>query len=79
MSKVEQVKNELASTRQKYDECILNPDPVKDYGHDWEGSRADRYYEEIRYKLEEYAVLLEAEVERLKDELSAYENADYIS
>jgi hypothetical protein len=77
MSKIEQVKNELASARQKYDECILNP--VKDYAYDWEGSQADHYYEEIREKLEEYAALLETEVERLRDELSAYENADYIS
>ena len=77
MSKIEQVKAELASARQKYDECVLNP--VKDYGHDWEGSQADRYYQEIHKKLEEYVVLLEAEVERLRDELSAYENADYIS
>ena len=77
MSKIEQVKNELASARQKYDECILNQ--LKDYGYDWEGSQADRYYQEIHKKLEEYVVLLEAEVERLRDELSAYENADYIS
>ena len=71
MSKIEQVKAELASARQKYDECILNPDPVKDYGHDWEVSQADRYYEEIRYKLEEYVVLLEAEVKDLKHEIKS--------
>ena len=71
MSKIEQVKNELASARQKYDECILNPDPVKDYGYDWEESRAERYYEEIRYKLEEYVVLLEAEVKDLKHEIKS--------
>ena len=71
MSKIEQVKNELASARQKYDECILDPDSVKDYGHDWEVSRADRYYEEIRYKLEEYVVLLEAEVKDLKHEIKS--------
>lgn len=69
MSKIEQVKNELASARQKYDECILNP--VKDYGYDWEESRAERYYEEIRYKLEEYVVLLEAEVKDLKHEIKS--------
>jgi hypothetical protein len=69
MSKIEQVKNELASTRQKYDECILNQ--VKDYGYDWEGSQADRYYQEIHKKLEEYVVLLEAEVKDLKHEIKS--------
>ena len=77
MSKIEQVKAELASARQKYVEYVLNP--VEDYGYDWEGSKAGTYYEEIREKLEEYVVLLEAEVERLRDELSDYRNADYIS
>jgi hypothetical protein len=77
MSKIEQVKAELASARQKYDESVLNP--VKDYGYDWEGSKASIYYEEIREKLEEYVVLLEAEVESLRDESSDYRNADYIS
>ncbi len=77
MSKIEQVKAELASARQKYVEYVLNQ--VKDYGYDWEGSQASIYYEEIREKLEEYVVLLEAEVESLRDELSDYRNADYIS
>jgi hypothetical protein len=66
MSKIEQVKAELASARQKYVEYVLNQ--VKDYGYDREGSKAGTYYEEIREKLEEYVVLLEAEVERLKAE-----------
>ena len=67
MSKIEQVKAELASARQKYVEYVLNQ--VKSYGYDWEGSQASIYYEEIREKLEEYVVLLEAEVESLKAEV----------
>jgi hypothetical protein len=65
MSKIEQVKAELASARQKYVEYVLNP--VEDY--DWEGSKAGTYSEEIREKLEKYVILLEAEVESLKVEV----------
>jgi hypothetical protein len=67
MSKIEQVKAELASARQKYVEYVLNP--VEDYGYDWEGSKAGTYSEEIREKLEKYVILLEAEVESLKVEV----------
>lgn len=76
-NKIEQVKAELASARQKYDECILNP--VNDYSYDWDGkgSQADRCYEEIREKLEEYVVLLETEAESLRDKLSAYRTTLY--
>jgi len=67
MNKIEQVKAELASARQKYVEYVLNP--VKNYGYEWEVPKAGTYYEEIREKLEEYVVLLEAEVESLKAEV----------
>lgn len=69
MSKIEQMKAEIATARQKSDECSLNGFPLQ----------ADYYKGKISRLLEEYVVLLEAEVESLRDELSAYENADYIS
>ena len=69
MSKIEQMKAEIATTRQKSDEFSLNGFPLQ----------ADYYKGKMSRLLGEYVVLLEAEVESLRDELSAYENADYIS
>jgi len=69
MSKIDEMKAEIAAVRQKADECSLNGFPLQ----------SDYYKGKESRLLREYLVLLEAEVESLRDELSDYRNADYIS
>jgi hypothetical protein len=80
MSKIDEMKAEIAAARQKADEFSLNGFPLQ----------SDYYKGKTSRLLGEYVVLLEAEVERLRDELSEtrtearrrlarLENADYIS
>jgi len=69
MSKIDEMKAEIAAVRQKADEFSLNGFPLQ----------SDYYKGKTSRLLGEYVVLLEAEVERLRDELSDYRNADYIS
>ena len=69
MSKIEQVKAETAVIRDKIHELERDGDP---YG--------SAYWEvALNIKYRQYIAVLEAEVESLRDELSDYRNADYIS
>jgi hypothetical protein len=60
MSKIDEMKAEIAAVRQKADEFSLNGFPLQ----------SDYYKGKTSRLLGEYVVLLEAEVERLRDELS---------
>jgi hypothetical protein len=59
MSKIDEMKAEIAAVRQKADECSLNGFPLQ----------SDYYKGKTSRLLGEYVVLLEAEVERLKVEV----------
>ena len=69
MSKIEQLKAEMDIIRDKLDELERNGD-LFHYA---------RLEESLDRKYDEYVDALEAEVESLRDELSDYRNADYIS
>ena len=64
MSKIDEMKAEIAAVRQKADEFSLNGFPLQ----------SDYYKGKECRLLKEYVVLLEAEVESLRDEVKDWSN-----